>query len=78
MQGGVRVVQGIISGVGRTLSKPILSEHGIQTILRMLSERKPAAGTAQPHQFIDGRFVRELEASGFVDALYRKSLPNRP
>ena len=62
-----------LQGAGRTLSKPILSENGIQTILTMLGERNPAARNAQPQQFIDGRFVRELETSGFVDALYRKS-----
>jgi ABC-type nitrate/sulfonate/bicarbonate transport system substrate-binding protein len=61
-----------LQGVGRTLSKPILSENGIQTILTMLGERNPAARTAKPEQFVEPRFVRELEASGFVDALYRK------
>ena len=60
-------------GVGRTLPKPILSEAGIQTILTMLGERNPAARVALPQQFVDGRFVRELDASGYVDALYRKT-----
>ncbi len=60
-------------GVGRTLPKPILSEAGIQTILTMLGERNPAARAALPQQFVDGRFVRELDASGYVDALYRKT-----
>jgi hypothetical protein len=58
--------------------KVIFSENGIQTILTMLGERNPAARSAQPQQFVDGRFVRELEVSGFVDALYKKSPPNRP
>jgi NitT/TauT family transport system substrate-binding protein len=43
-----------LQGLRRTLAKPILSEAGIQTILTMLSERNPAARSAQVQQFVDG------------------------
>lgn len=61
-----------LQGVKRTLSKPVPTDEAIQAILDMLGERNPKARTAQPQQFVDLRFIRELEASGFIDALYRR------
>ncbi len=62
-----------LQGVQRTLSDPTPSDEGIQAILDMLSERNPKARAAEPHQFLDLEFVRELEARGFIDDLYRNA-----
>jgi ABC-type nitrate/sulfonate/bicarbonate transport system substrate-binding protein len=46
--------------------------EGIRTILEDLRESEPKAKTAKPEDFVDLRFVRELDQSGFVDNLYRR------
>jgi NitT/TauT family transport system substrate-binding protein len=38
----------------------------VQTVLNQRAEEIPAARTANPHDFIDDRILRELEASGFL------------
>jgi ABC-type nitrate/sulfonate/bicarbonate transport system substrate-binding protein len=43
---------------------------GVKAVLETLSDRIPKAGTADPKEFIDDRFVRELVDSGFVKNLY--------
>ena len=37
-----------------------------------LAERDPRAKSAKPEQFVDMSFIRELDQSGFIDALYKK------
>lgn len=51
--------------------KPYPSVEGFKTILADLSERVPAARTANPKDFIDISLLEELDRSGFIDALYR-------
>lgn len=50
---------------------PAPSLAGVQTILDELSVRRPAVKGKKPEEFIDGRFVNELQASGYIDALYK-------
>jgi len=50
---------------------PYPSTKGIQTILRELGAKNPAARAVKPEQFIDVSFMKELESSGFVDRLYK-------
>jgi hypothetical protein len=38
-------------------------------VLEQLAQTNPAAKTADPDRFIDGRFVKELDNSGFIDRL---------
>ena len=45
---------------------------GIKTVLEMLAERTPKAKTAKPEDFLDARFIKELDESGFIDNLYRR------
>lgn len=45
------------------------SLEGIQSVLDSLGERGKGA---RPGDFVEARFVKELDASGFVDALYRR------
>lgn len=48
------------------------SLEGLQTVLNELAERDPRAKAAKPEQFVDMTFIRELDQSGFIDALYKK------
>ena len=48
------------------------SLEGLKTVLEDLGERVPRAKTAKPEQFVDFSFIKELEASGFIDSLYQK------
>jgi hypothetical protein len=44
------------------------SVEGLRTILATEFKGKPA----KPEDFFDASFVRELDQSGFTDALYKK------
>jgi NitT/TauT family transport system substrate-binding protein len=48
------------------------SIEGIKTVLEELGERDPRAKNAKPEQFVDMTFIRELDQSGYIDALYKK------
>ena len=54
--------------------KPYPSMKGIQTILRELGTKNPAARTAKPEQFVDISFMKELDSAGFIDQLYKSSV----
>ena len=45
---------------------------GYQTILDDLAAKNPKAAQAHAKTFIDIRFVKELEDSGFIKSLYKK------
>jgi hypothetical protein len=51
--------------------KPYPSTDGFKTILDELAKKLPAARTANPRDFIDARFIQELDKSGYIDGLYR-------
>ena len=36
-----------------------------------LASQRPGVKGKKPEDFTDARFVRELEASGYIDALYK-------
>jgi NitT/TauT family transport system substrate-binding protein len=44
--------------------------EGIKTILDTLGEKDPRARKAKPEDFVDMRFIRELDEKGFIDGLY--------
>jgi NitT/TauT family transport system substrate-binding protein len=46
--------------------------EGIKVILDGLAEQEPKAKTAKPEEFVDMRFIGELDQSGFIDSLYRR------
>jgi NitT/TauT family transport system substrate-binding protein len=50
---------------------PAPSEKGIRAVLDSLSDRLPGAKTANPRDFFDDGFVRELVESGFLKSLYQ-------
>jgi ABC-type nitrate/sulfonate/bicarbonate transport system substrate-binding protein len=51
--------------------KPYPTVEGIKTVLEELSPKLPAAKTAQPRDFMDTRFIDELDRSGYIDRLYK-------
>jgi NitT/TauT family transport system substrate-binding protein len=51
--------------------EPYPSMDGFKTIFKDVSDRIPAAKTANPKEFIEASFLEELDRSGYVDGLYR-------
>jgi ABC-type nitrate/sulfonate/bicarbonate transport system substrate-binding protein len=49
---------------------PYPTEETVKTILELIASSQPKAKTAQPKDFIDPSWVRELEESGFIKTLY--------
>ena len=43
----------------------------MKTVLDELASKVPAAKAAQPREFMDTRFIEELDRSGFIDGLYK-------
>lgn len=52
--------------------KPYPSAEGFKTILDELAKKLPAARSANPREFIDARFIQELDKSGYIDGLYKQ------
>jgi NitT/TauT family transport system substrate-binding protein len=53
------------------LKKPYPAMGGVQLALEEIGERTPAAKSARPEQFVDNSLVKELDDSGYFDALYK-------
>jgi ABC-type nitrate/sulfonate/bicarbonate transport system substrate-binding protein len=51
--------------------KPYPTLEGFKTIFDDLSKRVPAAKTANPKEFVNTRFIEELDRSGYIDSLYK-------
>ncbi len=49
---------------------PYVSEQGLQAVLDFVGQRNPQARGAKVQEFMDNRFVKELEGSGFISSLY--------
>jgi NitT/TauT family transport system substrate-binding protein len=54
-----------------TRKVPYPTEPGIQLYLDQLKIKNPKAAQAKPSDFTDVSFLKELEASGFIDKLYK-------
>jgi ABC-type nitrate/sulfonate/bicarbonate transport system substrate-binding protein len=48
------------------------SLDGLKTVLENIAKRDPRAKSAKPEQFVDFSFIKELDESGFINALYKK------
>jgi NitT/TauT family transport system substrate-binding protein len=55
-----------------TQRKPYASMAGIKVVIDDLATTNPTAAKIKSEQFVDSRFVSELDRSGFIDALYRQ------
>lgn len=51
---------------------PYATPKAVETTLEFIAAEEPKARGADPKQFIDESLVREVEASGFIKALYEK------
>ncbi len=51
---------------------PYPSLQGVETVLEFIAKDNPKARNADPKTFTDASIVAEIEASGFVKALYEK------
>ena len=45
--------------------------EGIKNILEPLAQTDPKAKAAKPEDFVDMRFIKDLDESGFIDELYK-------
>ncbi|HEX6770100.1 MAG TPA: ABC transporter substrate-binding protein [Candidatus Binatia bacterium] len=54
-----------------TQRKPYPTLEGFKIIIDDLRPKIPAAKTAEPKDFVDVRFLEELDRSGYIDGLYR-------
>ena len=49
---------------------PYVSMLGVKTVLEFLAKDNPKAKGADPNSFVDQSFVKALDDSGFIKALY--------
>jgi ABC-type nitrate/sulfonate/bicarbonate transport system substrate-binding protein len=54
-----------------TQRKPYPTLEGFKMIIDDLRPKIAAARTAEPKDFVDVRFLEELDRSGYIDGLYR-------
>lgn len=45
---------------------------GLKTVLDSMEKEDPKAKQAKPEDFVDSRFIKELDESGFIDNLYKR------
>ena len=58
--------------IGKYMMKvPLTTADAVRSVLEELAERNPKAKDLDPNNFFDDRFVRQLQASDFIDSLYR-------
>ena len=46
--------------------------EAIKSVLDMMADTEPRAKKANPQDFVETRFVRELDESGFINRLYQR------
>src|SRR5262245_35037500 len=61
----------LISADDKLPPKQYPTLEGIKNILETLAETDPKAKAAKPEDFVDMRFIKELDESGFIDDLYK-------
>jgi len=49
--------------------RPYIDTEGVQNLLNELGRKIPKARTASPQSFVDMRFIKELDESGFIDSV---------
>ena len=53
------------------MKEPLTTADAVRSVVEELAERNPKAKDLDPNKFFDDRFVRQLQASEFIDGLYR-------
>jgi NitT/TauT family transport system substrate-binding protein len=54
------------------MKTPLPTVDAVRSVLEELAERNPKAKDLDPNRFFDDRFVRQLQASDFIESLYRQ------
>jgi NitT/TauT family transport system substrate-binding protein len=55
--------------------KPYPSINAVQLALEEIARRNPKAKEAKPEQFLESKFIKELDQSGFIDGFYKSKPP---
>lgn len=59
--------------VGRIIPRvPYVSEKGMQAVIDFIRQRNPQTPNVKGSDFMDNRFIKELDDSGFIKALYSR------
>jgi NitT/TauT family transport system substrate-binding protein len=59
--------------VGRIIPRtPYVSDKDLQAVIDYIRQRNPQTPPAKAQEFMDNRFIKELDESGFIKALYAK------
>ena len=59
--------------VGRVIPRtPYVSEKGLQAVIDFIRQRNPQTPNVKAQDFMDNRFIKELDESGFIKSLYAK------
>lgn len=59
--------------VGRIIPRvPYVSEKGLQGVIDFIRQRNPQTPAVKASDFMDNRFIKELDDSGFIKALYSR------
>jgi NitT/TauT family transport system substrate-binding protein len=59
--------------VGRIIPRaPYVSEKGLQAVIDFIRQRNPQTANVRAQEFMDNRFIKELDDSGFIKSLYVK------
>ena len=59
--------------VGRIIPRtPYVSDKGLQAVIHFIRQRNPQTPPAKAQDFMDNRFIKELDEGGFIKALYAK------
>lgn len=53
------------------LRVPLTTTEAMKSVLEDLATRLPKAKDVEPRRFFDDSFVRQMQSTGFIDALYR-------
>jgi len=57
--------------VGRVIPRvPYVSEKGLQAVIDFIRQRNPQTPNVKVQDFMDNRFIKELDDSGFIQKLY--------
>jgi NitT/TauT family transport system substrate-binding protein len=59
--------------VGRVIPRvPYVSEKGLQGVIDFIRQRNPQTPNVKAQDFMDNRFIKELDDSGFIKSLYSR------
>jgi len=60
--------------VGRIIPRtPYVSEKGLQAVIDFIRQRNPQTPNVKAADFMDNRYIKELDDSGFIKALYSRN-----